>query len=150
MTDSDAIAAPLRARVQALAAVGAAPADIRQLCGILPDGQLMSASLFEQTFSRELAQGAAQANIEVSRSLFTQATEGRQSTLLLAWARARLGWGEGSEARHDHDTSDTDSTTALAALQLLLDQLAARKAGGLASAPELAGGSAAQSAPPGQ
>jgi hypothetical protein len=140
MPDSDPLGAPTRARIQALAALGVPADDIRQLHGWQSDGTLLALSDFKAACARELGVGYAQANIEVSKVLFTHASDGEHAGTTLAWAKQNLGWGEKpTEAPNEHQLAT--SAAALAALQQLLDQLAASKAGRAADAPELANGS---------
>jgi hypothetical protein len=135
----------MRARVQQLASVGAPTEDIRQLLGYAPNGQLLSADAFKTLYAAELALGNAHANIEVSKALYEQASNGKHTTTTLAWAKQRLGWRETPE-EIPNDQQLAHSAAALAALQQLLDQLASTKASGTTGAAELAHGRAGQSA----
>lgn len=141
MPVDDPLGAPTRARIQALAALGVPLDDIRQLHGTMPDGTLLTAADFKAQCARELGAGYAQANIEVSKALFEQAVSGKHSTVTLAWAKQKLGWNDTPEEAPDH-AALAASASALAALQQLLDQLAAAKAGGATGASALAHGGA--------
>jgi hypothetical protein len=142
--DADQASAPLRARIRALAAQGVPETDIRQLCGVSPNGALLDATSFKQTYARELSLGAAEANAEVSKALYAQATSGKVPTITLAWAKHRLGWSESKE--DSADATANNSQPLVAALQQLLDELAATKAAGGSGAAALADHGTAQSA----
>lgn len=147
MRDADDMApATLRARIRGLAAQGVPEADIRQLCGVTTDGILMDAAVFKETFSRELSLGASEANAEVSKALYAQATSGKVPTITLAWAKHRLGWSESKEDSADASATSSNSQPLVAALQQLLDELAATKAAGGSGAAALVDHGTAQSA----
>ena len=104
-----------RKQVEALAGYGVPQAKIATL---VRDG-IDKVTLLKH-FRAELDRGIAKADAKISETLFQQAVSGNTSALIF-WAKARLGWRETQDINHkseDGSMTPRDSGAAvLAALQ---------------------------------
>lgn len=124
-----------RAEVLRLASNGVPLVLIHRLCASLDTRTLTK---FRRAYKTELERGAALADALVMESLHELATSGKSVQATLAWAKERLGWSAEGERNTDDRHSAAATQNALSLLQTLLDEIARSKAGGLASAIELA------------
>jgi len=80
---------PLRAKVEALAGYGVAPASIARVLGL-------SEVELRATYAEQIEASAIKANAKVAENLFRKATgDGREAvTAAIFWLKARAGWKE--------------------------------------------------------
>lgn len=77
--------------VESLAGMGLPYSNIASL---VRDGKGIDKEVLTHEFKTELARGKAKANAEVARSLFQKATEDKDTTALIFWAKTQMRWSE--------------------------------------------------------
>lgn len=77
----------LKSQVEAAAGLGLPQDQIGALIGV-------DAKTLRRYYRHELDLGKAKASAQVAKSLFNKATSGNDTTAMIWWTKAQMGWGE--------------------------------------------------------
>jgi hypothetical protein len=82
-----------RQQVEALSGYGIHMAEIASMIGI-------DEKTIRVHYAEEMARGRARANSAVAKTLFERATKKDDTTAMIWWTKARMGWSE--KQQHEH------------------------------------------------
>lgn len=83
----------IRAQVEAASGLGLPHDQIGALVGV-------DAKTLRKHYRTELDVGKAKASAQVAKSLFNRATSGNDTTAMIWWTKAQMGWGEAHTMKH--------------------------------------------------
>ena len=83
----------LKSQVEAAAGLGLPQDQIGALIGV-------DAKTLRRYYRHELDLGKAKASAQVAKSLFNKATSGNDTTAMIWWTKAQMGWGEAHTLKH--------------------------------------------------